>query len=1688
MDSLRMRLLVVGQRSSDILQRLEQALEVSSHLDPAQEGLALWLEHMEKEQSVPGSQPGEGPCPLAPSDRDKLEQGLRSELAAVSQLSSRLEELSQVHLNIQATRLALAEQKRLSAESLHHQGVVEKLVEITGPLLSFCPADIQKRFQPLVQPLRERTECLGPQSSACALQLEQAQLLLAQHAEAQAELGPWLEEAQRVAEECSPGSIGCEAFRKQQEVLQGLREAIAEHGPLMAKLQRVTAQLAELCPQEAAPLWQGLQAAEERYASLREHVQQAAAVLGEAVPRYSRLSERMELMAGCLERVQERVRHLPALRGDPIWLQEQLWESSLRLAELEKLGVALETLRGQGAELLATLRTTTHPAVQERVQELQRQWQALWEQEEEREASLQELSALAGRFWPGLADLAGALSSAQRMVLDLQETAASDPKDIQAQLVAMQALREEADSLQSELDSLGAWGMELLSLCGDLEKPTITKSLDDLYSSWNSLNKMWEERQNHLEDQLQALVTYQETMEGLLAWLEEAEQRMAEEFRGGGDLAQVERELSELKAFKRDLYQRQVEAESLWHQSSHRGAAQEDTPLAFSGFRDRWTQLEEELVTRQHQLEATLLGLGQFQSQLEWLLQWLQDTVEQLQGPAPLTPDLQSCEIELAKHQVLRKDVVSHTLTVRSVQEAGRSLQLPGGGHGGSVEGLQGSLQQLGCRWSQVLAEMERRQRDLEHNLSQVQEITLEITRLMQWLDRVELQLSSSKPIWGPLEATKDRLAAHLELCEEMDAKQQTYQQVQEKGQHLLATCHPNRASSTEHSLTVLEQKWGSIASRVQEMKEQLLRSLNMATELRATVQELLQWIGQTEEVLAALPPPSYILDTVSKQRQQQQALAKETETRSKKLAGMEAMAARLKQDDRTPPSLVGTAKERLAKVLQQVSERGEVLEEAHHQAKQFRESWQLLLKWLDEVEAASTASADATTAKQEDIKVLLGQHKEFQKRMHIKRPVFEATLRHGRLLRAKALLPTDGQELDEMLRELKERWGALWSWAAERQRKLEERLLFSGRFSDALQTLLDWLYQVEPQLAEETPVAGDRDLVGALMEKHKAFQKELGQRAAAVRTLRCSVRELAQGGGTADTQWLQIQMEELGQRWELVSRLSVSKRDQLEVALRQAKEFRALLQSFLSRLSELEKSVVEEEEEEEEEEEAVAAAAMAGGQSRLKELRQSVRAQQPELEHICALGEEILSACHPDAVGTIQSWVALAKSRFQQLCGRAQRQEQRLGAHAAALAAGQEQLERLSDWVTAAEESLSLRDREPVPEDAGQLEELWCQHTVFMQELSHKQPEVEEVTKSCRRERTSAPGGTAPSLKCPSGQRGASRAFPGPPLVPLEDPEPQRPLLAQLVHRWQRLWLAALDRQRRLQSSQQRLRELEELACFDFGVWRKRYLQWISHRKSRVLDVFRSIDRDQDGRVTQQEFVGRVLASKFPTSLPEMKAVAKIFDTNRDGFIDYYEFISALHPTRDILRQAANVDQIQEEVNRQVAQCNCAMRFQVEQISATRFRFGESEQLRMVRILRSTLMVRVGGGWTALDEFLVKNDPCRVKGRTNTKINEKYLSPGLLGRKGADSQSAPTSKGLSPSCSTSSLSLYSSASVPSSPVPRKAVLRRTRSGDRCLHSRSAGVTEGAGLAFAAGAASPDAESRDRPSSNLAAS
>lgn len=57
--------------------------------------------------------------------------------------------------------------------------------------------------------------------------------------------------------------------------------------------------------------------------------------------------------------------------------------------------------------------------------------------------------------------------------------------------------------------------------------------------------------------------------------------------------------------------------------------------------------------------------------------------------------------------------------------------------------------------------------------------------------------------------------------------------------------------------------------------------------------------------------------------------------------------------------------------------------------------------------------------------------------------------------------------------------------------------------------------------------------------------------------------------------------------------------------------------------------------------------------------------------------------------------------------------------------------------------------------------------------------------------------------------------------------------------------------------------------------------------------------------------------SAEFPTSKLEMTAVADIFDRDGDGYIDYYEFVAALHPNKDAYRPTTDADKIEDEVRR---------------------------------------------------------------------------------------------------------------------------------------------------------------------------
>ncbi|XP_048792401.1 dystonin isoform X29 [Lagopus muta] len=1569
----------------------------------------------------------------------QFDQAADAELAWIAETEKKLMSLGDIRLEQDQTTAQLQVQKAFTMEILRHKDTIDELVKSGDKIMNTCTEEEKQTIKKKLKSLLQKYDTVCQMNSERNLQLERAQSLVNQFWETYEELWPWLTETEMIISQLPAPALEYETLKQQQEEHRQLRELIAEHKPHIDKMNKTGPQLLELSPGEGFSIQEKYVAADTLYSKIKEDVKKRALALDEAISQCTQFHDKIDPTLESLQRIVERLRQPPSISAEVEKIKEQISENKNVSMDLEKLQPVYETLKQRGEEMIARSegadKDVSAKAVQDKLDQMVLIWQDIQTLTEEREAKLLDVMELAEKFWCDHMALVATIKDTQDFIREL-EGPGVDPSVVKQQQEAAEAAKEEIDGLQEELETVVSLGSELRAACGEPDKPIVNKSIDELNSAWDALNKTWKERVDKLAEAMQAAVQYQDGLQAIFDWVDIAGIKLASMSPVGTDLETVKQQTEELKQFKTEAYQQQIEMERLNHQAelllkkvtqeSDKHTVQD--PL--SELRLMWDSLEEKIINRQHKLEGALLALGQFQHALDELLTWLTHTEDLLNEQKPVGGDPKAIEIELAKHHVLQNDVLAHQSTVEAVKKAGNDLI-----ESSAVEeasNLQSKLELLNQRWQNVLEKTEQRKQQLDSALIQAQGFHGEVEDMQQWLTDTERQLLASKPVGGLPETAREQLNTHMELCAAFEAKEETYKCLMQKGQQMLARCPESAETNVEQDINNLKEKWESVQTKLGERKTKLEEALNLAMEFHNSLQDFINWLTQAEQTLTAASRPSLILDTVLFQIDEHKVFATEVNSHRDQIIELDKTGTHLKyfsqkQDVVLIKNLLISVQSRWEKVVQRLVERGRALDDARKRAKQFHEAWHKLMEWLEESE--KSLDSDLEIANDPDkIKMQLAQHKEFQKSLGAKHSVYDTTNRTGRSLKEKTTLADDNLKLDDMLSELRDKWDTICGKSVERQNKLEEALLFSGQFTDALQALIDWLYKIEPQLAEDQPVHGDIDLVMNLIDNHKVFQKELGKRTSSVQALKRSARELIEGSRD-DSSWVKVQMQELSTRWETVCALSVSKQTRLEQALRQAEEFHSVVHVLLEWLAEAEQAlrfhgVLPDDEE-----------ALRTLIDQHREFMKKLEEKKGELNKATGMGEAILAICHPDSITTIKHWITIIRARFEEVLAWAKQHQQRLAGALAGLIANQELLEALLSWLQWAETTLTEKDKEVIPQEIEEVKALIAEHQTFMEEMTRKQPDVDKVTKTYKRKALEPTPVQSHIPVLDKGRAGRKRS-PTPGLYPSAAQaqiETKNPRVNLLVSKWQQVWLLALERRRKLNDALDRLEELREFANFDFDIWRKKYMRWMNHKKSRVMDFFRRIDKDQDGKITRQEFIDGILSSKFPTSRLEMSAVADIFDRDGDGYIDYYEFVAALHPNKDAYKPLTDADKIEDEVTRQVAKCKCAKRFQVEQIGDNKYRFGDSQQLRLVRILRSTVMVRVGGGWMALDEFLVKNDPCRAKGRTNVELREKFIladgaSQSMAAFRPRGRRSRPSSRGASPNRSTS---LSSQAAAP---------------------------------------------------------
>ncbi|KRJ99247.1 dystonin isoform X15 [Drosophila yakuba] len=1519
-------------------------------------------------------------------------------------------------------RAQLQEHRSINDDISSQKGRVRDVTAASKKVLRESPQS--ENTATLREKLDDLKEIVDTVAQLCSERLgilEQALPLSEHFADSHQGLTSWLDDMEQQISRLSMPALRPDQITLQQDKNERLLQSIAEHKPLLDKLNKTGEALGALvADDDSAKINEILDTDNARYAALRLELRERQQALESALQESSQFSDKLEGMLRALANTVDQVNQLDPLSALPQKIREQIEDNDALMDDLDKRQDAFSAVQRAANDVIAKAGNKADPAVRDikaKLEKLNNLWNDVQNATKKRGSSLDDILNVAEPFWKQLNSVMKTLKDLEE-TLSCQEPPAAQPQDIKKQQVALQEIRHEIDQTKPEVEQVRRHGSNLMNMCGEPDKPEVKKHIEDLDNAWDNITALYAKREENLIDAMEKAMEFHETLQNLLKFLTKAEDKFAHLGAVGSDIDAVKRQIEQLKSFKDEVDPHMVEVEALNRQAveltertSPEQAASIREPL--SVVNRRWEALLRGMVERQKQLEHALLHLGQFQHALNELLVWINKTDSTLDQLKPIPGDPQLLEVELAKLKVLANDIQAHQNSVDTLNDAGRQLIET---EKGSVEAstTQEKLRKLNNEWKQLLQKASDRQHELEEALREAHGYIAEVQDILGWLGDVDAVIGASKPVGGLPETATEQLERFMEVYNELDENRPKVETIQAQGQEYIKRQNQMKVSSSnlQHTLRTLKQRWDAVVSRASDKKIKLEIALKEATEFHDTLQAFVEWLTQAEKLLSNAEPVSRVLETIQAQMEEHKVLQKDVSTHREAMLLLDKKGTHLKyfsqkQDVILIKNLLVSVQHRWERVVSKAAERTRALDHGYKEAREFNDAWSGMMQYLQETEQVLDQIIEEATASKEPqkIKKYISKLKETHRQLGAKQSVYDGTMRTGKNLLERAP-KGDRPVLDKMLIELKEQWTRVWSKSIDRQRKLEEALLLSGQFSDALGELLDWLKKAKSRLNENGPVHGDLETVQGLCEHHKHIEQDLQKRAAQMQGVLKTGRDLERSGNNPE---VGRQLDEMQSIWEEVKSAVAKRGERLQVALVDAEKLNARVQALFDWLDHAEHKLRYAKNAPDDEK--VSREMMDIHMEFMKDLRVREREKSETFEY----AEDIINKAYPDAIPIIKNWLSIIQQRWEEVRQWAINRESKLEQHLQSLKDLDDTIEELLAWLSGLEGTLLNLKHEQLPDEIPPVEKLIEDHKEFMENTARRQNEVDRACKP----RQLPPGARKPSRsgKTPvfKGSRDQGlNARKGSRITPTRDtpdrdrlphygprfsPSTSGPELefrssrAKLLWtKWRDVWMLSWERQRLLNDHLLYLKDVERARNFSWDDWRKRFLKYMNHKKSRLTDLFRKMDKDNNGMIPRDVFIDGILNTKFDTSGLEMKAVADLFDRNGEGLIDWQEFIAALRPDWQERKPANDSDKIHDEVKRLVMLCTCRQKFRVFQVGEGKYRFGDSQKLRLVRILRSTVMVRVGGGWVALDEFLQKNDPCRAKGRTNIELREQFI------------------------------------------------------------------------------------------------
>lgn len=280
----------------------------------------------------------------------------------------------------------------------------------------------------------------------------------------------------------------------------------------------------------------------------------------------------------------------------------------------------------------------------------------------------------------------------------------------------------------------------------------------------------------------------------------------------------------------------------------------------------RWDALTQKVNDRQQKLERQLLQMGQFEQALQQLLDWVAKSDRMLDEIQPVAGDLRGIEIELAKHKVIANDINAHQSSVDTLKDAGKRLMQA---NIDAPEQAQEKLRTLGDKYAALQRKLAEKLAQLQALKREAESISGNVYDWLQWLTEMEKHVGSSKPVGGLPETAKSQLDQFMQLLDDMESKRPEIEVLIQNGEDYVRKSPENANSTLGQQMKQLRQRWENLQTRSNDKKTKLELALRDAEAFAQLHTDCIEWLTNSERILAQLEPPSRLLQPLTVQMEE---------------------------------------------------------------------------------------------------------------------------------------------------------------------------------------------------------------------------------------------------------------------------------------------------------------------------------------------------------------------------------------------------------------------------------------------------------------------------------------------------------------------------------------------------------------------------------------------------------------------------------------------------------------------------------------------------------------------------------------------------------------------------------------------------------------------------------------------------